>query len=158
MAGWSDLHGALGDVHIRKFLKLVIHTGQLFLYIVGGLWRDVEISAAVFGAAALADLGIDGARHHVAGGQLHSLRIIFLHETLAQFVAEDSSFAADRLGDENALHSRGPHHASGVKLHKFHIHQLSPSAVGERHSVAGVLPGIGSDLPRLANAARSDDN
>src|SRR6266478_291840 len=59
MTGWSDLHGPLGDVYIREFLELMVHAGQLFLYIVGGLLRDIEISSSVFGATALADLGVD---------------------------------------------------------------------------------------------------
>ncbi len=45
-----------------------------------------------------------------------------------------------------------------MKLHELHIHQVSPGAVGERHPVAGVLPRIGSNLPRFANAAGGHDN
>src|SRR5258708_34561680 len=45
-----------------------------------------------------------------------------------------------------------------MKLHKFHVHQFSPGVVGERHPVAGVLPRIGSNLPRLANPSRSQNN
>ena len=119
---------------------MVIHAGELFLHIVGGFFRDIEINSAVFGAAALAHLGIDRACHHVAGGQIQLFRIVLLHESLAQVVAKNASLAANRLGDQNSLHARRPHHTGGMKLHKFHIHQLSPGAVGERHSVAGVFP------------------
>src|SRR5437879_4196302 len=99
MAGWSYFHRPLRDIYIREFLELVIHAGQLFLHIVGGFLRDIEKSSAVFGAATLAYFRVDRARDHVARGKLHLFRIVFLHEALAVFVAEDAALAANRLGD-----------------------------------------------------------
>ena len=158
MASRSDLHRSLGDIHIGQLLELVVHAGQLLFHIIGRLLRDVEKCAAVFGAAAFAHFRVNGTRHYIARGELHSLRIIFLHETLAQFVSQNSAFAAHRLGDEKSLHSRRPHHSSGMELHKFHIQQFGACAIGERHSVAGVFPRIGRDLIRFANAACGHDN
>ena len=74
MTGGTDFHGAGGDVHIREFFELVIHARQFFLHILGGLVGDIEIRAAVLSAAAFADLGVNGTRHHVARGKFHSFR------------------------------------------------------------------------------------
>src|SRR5260370_37058882 len=101
MAGWSHFHWPFSDVYISEFLELVIHAGQLFLHIVGGLLGDGEVSSAVFRAPALAYFGIDRPRHHIAGGEFHLFRIVFLHEALAQFAWENASLAADRLSDQN---------------------------------------------------------
>ena len=158
MAGRADFHGPFGDVHVGQLEKLVIHAGQLALHVFGGLVRDVEERAAVLGAAALAHFGVDGAGNHVAGGELQLLGVVALHEALAIFVAEDAAFAAHRFGDQNALHARRPHHAGGMKLHELHVHQLGARVVGERHAVAGVLPGVRGDLPGLADAAGADDD
>src|SRR5216684_8950272 len=109
MAGWTHFHRSPGDVYIREFLELVIHAGQLLFHIVGGLLRDIEVSSTVFSAPALAYFRVDCARYHVAGGKLHFLRIILLHEAFAQFVSENASLAADRFSHENSLNAGRPH-------------------------------------------------
>src|SRR5882672_12755158 len=47
MARRAHFHRALGDVHVSKFLELVIHAGKLLLYVLGRLVRNVEIRAAM---------------------------------------------------------------------------------------------------------------
>src|SRR5713101_367203 len=158
VTGWADFHRAFGDIHVGEFLELVIHAGEFFLHVLGRLLRDIEIRAAVFGAAAFLDFGVDGACDDVAGGELHALGVVFFHEALAKFVTKDAAFAADGFGDENALHAGRPDHSGGMELHEFHVHQLGAGFVGEGHAIAGVLPGIGSDAPGFADAAGGDDD
>ena len=59
------------DVDVSQLLELVVHRGQPPLDVLGGPARgDVEEDAAVRGAAAGLDLGVDGARDLVAREQL----------------------------------------------------------------------------------------
>src|SRR5229473_2656955 len=158
VTGGSDFHRAFSDVHVGEFLELVVHAGEFFLHVLGRLLRDIQIGAAVFGAAAFLDFSVDGAGDDVAGGELHALGVVFFHEALAEFVAKDAAFAADGFGDENALHAGRPDHAGGMELHELHVHELGAGFVSEGHAVAGVLPGIGSDAPGFADAAGGDDD
>ena len=142
MAGWSNFHRPLGDVHVGQFTKLVIHAWQFFLNIIRRLVRDVEVGATVFCAAAFLRFGVDRARHHVARGQLHLLGVVALHKSLAIFVAQHTAFAAHGFSHQNALYAGRPDHAGGMKLHKLHVHQLGARIVGQPHPVAGVFPGV----------------
>ena len=107
-------------------------------------------------AAAFLHFGVDRARHHVARGKLHALRIVLLHEALAVLVAKDAALAAHRFGDQKSLHSGRPDHSGGMELHEFHVQQFGARFVRERHAVAGALPGIRSDLPGFSDAAGGD--
>src|SRR6202165_3411461 len=158
VAGGTNFHGALGDVHVGKFFELVINAGKFFLHVLGGLVRNVERRAAVFGAAAFLDFGVDGAGHYVARGEFHALGVVFFHEALARFVAQDAAFSAHRFGDQNSLNARGPNHSGGMELDEFHVHELGAGFVREGHAVTRVFPGVGSDAPGLANAAGGDDD
>src|SRR5258708_2727719 len=40
-----------------------------------------------------------------------------------------------------------------MELYKLHVHQFGARIVGEGHAVSGVFPRVGSDGPRLADAA-----
>src|SRR6266704_2937558 len=88
VAGGADFHRAFGDVHVGQFLELVIHAGELLLHVFSGLVRDIEISAAVFGAAAFLDFRVDGARNDVARREFHALGVVSFHEALAHFIAQ----------------------------------------------------------------------
>src|SRR5689334_15210268 len=112
----------------------------------------------MLGAAAFADFGVDGARDDVASGEFHALRIIFLHEALAELVTKDAAIAAYRFGDKNSLHARRPDHSGWMELDKFHVHQFGACFVGESHAVSGVLPGVGGDFPGFADASGGDDD
>ncbi len=150
MTGRADLHGSLGDIYVRQLQKLVIHAGQLALHVVGWFVRDVEEGAAVLGTAALAHFGVDRTRNHVAGGELHLLGVVALHESLAVLVAEHAPFAA--------LHAGWPYHAGGMKLNELHVHQVGACIECERHTVAGVFPGVRGDLPCLADSSGTNDD
>src|SRR5207237_7481771 len=113
MASGGDFHGALGDVNVGEFLELVIHAGEFFLHVLRGLVGNVEIGAAVFGAAAFFHFGVDGAGNDIARGKFHALGIVFFHEPFAEFVAKDAAFAANGFGDENSLDSWRPDHSGG---------------------------------------------
>ena len=46
----------------------------------------------------------------------------------------------------------------GVELNELHAHEFGPRVVGERHPVAGALPGIGGHFPGLAQSPRGEDD
>src|SRR5207302_5982055 len=158
MAGGTDFHGTFGDVNVGEFLELVIHAGKFFLHVLGGLVGDVEIGAAVFGAAAFFDFGVDGAGNDIARGKFHALGIVFFHEALAEFVAKDAAFAANGFSDKNSLHARRPDHSGGMKLNEFHVHKFGAGFVSEGHAVGGVFPGVGSNAPVFADTTSSDND
>ncbi len=112
----------------------------------------------MLGAATLTHFGVDRARNHIARRKLQLLRVVALHEPLAILVAKNAALATHGFGHQNALHSRRPHHPGGMKLHELHVHQIGTRIIGERHTVAGVFPGVRSDLPGLADAARTNDD
>src|SRR5262245_2547023 len=107
----------------------------------------------MFSAASFAYLRIDGARHHVARGELHFFRIVAFHESFAILVAQDTAFASDRFRYKYALHARWPNHSGRMKLNKLHIDQLSTCVISECHSVARVLPRVRSNPPGFADAS-----
>ena len=73
--GRADFHWDLRDVDIRELLELVVHAGQLFLDVLGGVRKfffdpgDVEEHAAVRAAAAFVHFALDAAGHVVAREQ-----------------------------------------------------------------------------------------
>ena len=68
VASGSHFHRTFGDVHVRQFEELVIHAGELFLYVFRRLMRNIQERTAVFRAAAFTYFGIDGTCHDVACG------------------------------------------------------------------------------------------
>ena len=71
VTGGPDLHRLGRDVDVRQLLELVVHGRQPAPDDLGGHpGRDVQEDTAVRGAAARLHLGVDGARHLVAGEQL----------------------------------------------------------------------------------------
>ena len=66
MARGSDFHRPFGNIHVGELAKLVIHARQFLFHVFRRLVRDVQIGAAVLGAAPFFRLGIDRARHYVA--------------------------------------------------------------------------------------------
>ena len=76
------------------------------------------------GAAAFADLDGDGARDHVARGEILGVRRIALHEALAFGIGEEAAFAARAFGDQHA----GAVDAGRVELHELHVLERQPGA------------------------------
>ncbi len=108
----------------------------------------VEEGAVV---AAPLHLGVDGAGHDVARGQLLA-RVVADHEGLARLVAKDPALAAERLGDEEAL-GVGVEEAGGVELEELHVGDRGAGPVAHGHAVAGRHVGVGRvevDLPGAA--------
>ena len=124
----SYFHGPLGDIHIGQFEELVIHAGELLLYVFRGLMGDIQEGTAVLGAASFAYFGIYGPRDNVTRGELHALGIVFLHEALARFVAKDAALAADGFGDQNTLHAGRPHHARRMELNELKSLSSAPAS------------------------------
>jgi hypothetical protein len=145
--------------------------------------RDVEEDAAVRAAAPGLHLAHDAARDVIARQQLRRalrglvalrvapafffvgrrlvavrLRDVVEHEAASFLVQEDPAFAADALGDEDALHARRPDHARRVELDELHVHQLRAGLIRERVAVARAFPAVAGDLVRAARAARRQDD
>src|SRR5260370_12522033 len=158
MAGGTNFHGTLGNVDVREFLELVIHARKFLLHVLSGFVGNIEIRATVFSAAALLDFRIDGAGNDGARGKFHASGMVLFHEALACLVAQDAAFSANCFGHENALYTGRPDHSGGMELNEFHVHELGAGLIGKGHAVAGVFPGVGSDAPGFANAARCDDD
>ena len=133
------LHRQLGDVQHLILDELPIHPRQFLQDLVLRSMRDIEEHAAVGAAAALHDLGIDGERHPIARAQLHTLRVIALHEPLVITVVEAAALAADRLGDEGARHLFWHQHPGWMELHELHIHQAATGLERQVHALAIVL-------------------
>src|SRR5437868_1296624 len=158
MASGSDFHRTFGDIHVGQFQELVIHAGQLLLYVFRRLLGDIQERAAMFRAAALTYFGVDGTRHNVASGKLHLLRIVLLHEALAILIAKNAALSADGFGNEDALHAGRPYHARGMELDELHVFEFSAGLVGERHAIRRVFPGVRGDLVHFSKTARGQDD
>ena len=115
---------------------------------------DVERDRAVREAAALVDLGLLGAGDDVAGGELHLVRRVPLHEALALGVEQVRALAAGALGDQEAL----PGQRRRVVLDHLHVHQLRAGPVGHRDAVAGADQRVRRGLPDLPVAAGREDH
>ena len=115
---------------------------------------DVERDGAVREAAALVDLGLLGAGDDVAGGELHLVRRVPLHEPLALGVEQVRALAAGALGDQKALARQ----RRRVVLDHLHVHQRRAGAVGHRDPVAGADQRVGRRLPDLPVAAGGEDH
>ncbi len=162
-----------------QLLELVVHRRQALADVVGRPPRaDVEEDAAVRRAAPGLHLGVDRAGHLVARQEVRGPPVVLLvqvpavgfllvvrglaleelgdvveHEALARGVLERAAVAAHALGHQDAAHRGRPHHPGRVELDELHVDQVGARPVGERLAVAGVLPGVRRELPRLADAA-----
>ena len=147
--------GSRGDVDAGE---VAAHVHDLAQGLVGcacaGRPGDVERHGAVGEPAALVDLGLLGARDHVARGQLHLVRRVLLHEALALGVVEVRALAAGALGDQQP----DPGERGGVVLDHLHVHQRGAGAVGHRDAVAGADERVGGGVEDLAVAAGGEDH
>ena len=88
---------------------------------------QVDVVLAV-DAAPVADLQVDGARDHVARGQVLDRGRVAFHEALALAVDQHAAFAAHPLGDQNA-HLVD---AGRVELEELHVLQRDAAPQGNR--------------------------
>src|SRR5258705_12892709 len=103
VAGWSDFHRSLCDIHVRQFAKLVIHAWQFSFYILGGLVRGVEISDAMFRPVPLASLCEDCSRNDISCRELHLFGIVAFHEPFPILIEEYPAFAPYSLSNQNDM-------------------------------------------------------
>ena len=183
VAGGPDLHRPGRDVDAGQLHELVVHRREPAPDVLGrATRRDVEVDAAVRGAATRLDLGVDGAGHLVAGQEVGRAPVVdvvvvpgvgFLfglrrlgpehvghvveHEALALGVAQHAAVAAHALGDEDAAHRERPDHAGRVELHAFHVDDVGPGPDGHGVAVTDGLPRVRGVLPRLADGAGGED-
>ena len=75
------------------------------------------------------------------------------HEAPSFRVPERAAVAAHALGDQDPAHAGRPDHPGRVELEHSMSIRSAPGVERHRHAVAGVLPGVGGDLPGLADAA-----
>ena len=91
--------------------------------LLGAEVAEVEQDVAV-DAAALVDLGLLGARDHVAARELHRVRRVPLQEALALGVEQVGALAAAALGDQHARRRE----RRRVELHHLHVLQRHAGA------------------------------
>ena len=84
-------------------------------------------------AAALVDLGLLGARDHVARGELQLVGRVALEEALARGVEQPRALAARALGDQDPVARK----RRRVELHHLHVLQRRADPERQRHPVAG---------------------
>ena len=180
----TDLHLLLRDVDIGQFLELVVHRRQAAPDVLGRpARRDVEEHAAMLGPPTRLHLGVDRTRDLVTREQVGRAAVVPLvfvpgvrlllrvggvgaeelgdvpeHEALTGLVAQRAAVPPDALGDEEATDRRRPDHASRMELGHLHVDEVGARFDRHRDPVAGVLPRVRRDPPRLADAARSEDD
>ena len=115
--------------------------------------RKVEHHAAV-NATTVGNFFPLGARHDVAGGQLHRVRRVSNHETVAVLVAEVPALTAAALGDEHAVRLEGRR----VELQEFHVLERHAGVPGQRHAVTGARERVGRAVVHAADATRREDH
>ncbi len=184
VAGRADLHRLLGDVDIGEFLELVVHDGSFLMITSAGSRVDTSRKTPPCGDPRPALTSELIARATSSRGSSSGGRLLFSgsayqrspsssrgrrtaaehvgdvveHEALALGVAQHSAVTADRLGDEDALHRRGPDHPGGVELDELHVDQRAAGTQRQRVAVAGVLPAVARHLVGLADTAGGDDH
>ena len=180
----TDLHRGLGDVDVRELHELVVHRGQSPLDVIGGApGGDVEEHTAMRAPAPGLHLGVDrpgdlvsrqqirrpavvplvlvppvGLFFRVGGFRTEEVGDVAEHEAVALAVLQRPAVAADAFGHEDAAHAGRPHHPGGMELRHLHVHEVGAGVERHRVSVAGVLPRIRGDLPRLPDATRGEDD
>ena len=119
--------------------------------LLGILVGDVEEHVVL---APLLHLRVDGAGHHVAGRQLHALRVVALHEALSGEVAQYAAVAAHGLRDQEVGAVAGVEECGGVELDELHVLHRALGAVDHRYAVAGGDQRVGGCLVDGAHAPR----
>ena len=94
----------------------------------------------------------------VGGFRTEEVGDVAEHEAVALAVLQRPAVAADAFGHEDAAHAGRPHHPGGMELRHLHVHEVGAGVERHRVSVAGVLPRVRGDLPRLPDATRGEDD
>ena len=117
----------------------------------------VEMQMDVFlvgaDAAAFPDLDGDGARDHVARGEVLGRGRVALHELLALGIAQEAAFAARAFGDQHA----GAIDPGRVELHELHVLERQPGAQHHGIAVAGAdMRGCAGEIGTAVAAGGED--
>ncbi len=134
----------LGDVRELRVELLRRQVRQVQVHVVTGRTA----------AAALTDLGVDGARDDVTGREVLHDRRVLLHEALAVLVAEDAALTAGALRQQDA---HAPD-ARRVELEELHVLERQAAAVAGRLAVTREGVRVGGHLEELAGAAGGVDD
>ena len=142
--------GPYGDrlpchVHAREIAGQIAYLRQLLVYQLLTEVSAVEEDAAV-NSPSFVDLGLLRPGDDVAGGELHHVRRVPLHEPFAVGVYQIGSLAPGALRHERAVALEGRR----MVLHHLHVHQRGADAVGRCHAVAGAYQGVGARLEHPA--------
>ncbi len=114
--------------------ELVVNRREMRLHEVRALVADIEMD--IIEPEAL-DLGVDRARDHIAGCELHALRVVEGHEAFARArIVEPPALAAHRFGDEEVLDLEIVE-TGRVELHHLHVGDARARAPRHRDAIAG---------------------
>ena len=111
---------------------------------VGHVQRDEVVARPL-------QLGVDGARHHVARREVLHV-VVARHERCAVAQAQDAALAAHRLRDQERLRGRVIE-AGRVELEELHVRDARADPVRHRDAVAGRDVGVRRVEVDLARAA-----
>jgi len=117
--------------------------------------RDV-IAREQFGRTArvLVALSVAPAFLFVVSGLISViLRDVVEHESAALAIHQDPALSAHTFGHEDSPHAWRPDHSRRMELNEFHVLERSSSVIGERVSVAGVLPAVARHAEGAADTA-----
>ena len=151
---WQLLQDLFACDHVRRAIRIgaSVHGGKFVDCF--GAHIQINIVRALH-TASFADLGVDGARDHVARGKVFYARRVLRHEAFPVAVDENSTLAAHTLRDEDAQLVD----AGRVELEKFHIFKGQPAPQKHCRAIARICIGIGrhfEDAPM--SASRHDDS
>ncbi len=151
----TDRDGLLDGIDALEVDGDVADAGQALQDLLGAEVPQVEVHVVLAAdAAALVDLGGDGAGGDVARRQLHGLGRVLGHEALALVVDEVAALAAAGLAHEDV---RGEQ-ARGVELDELHVLHGDAGVIGDRRAAAGADDGVGGVAVDAAGAARGHDH
>ena len=130
-----DRHRLLRRLDAQVHARELRDVGELLLDHLGRQVREVEVHHVPVrpGAAALLDLLVDRAAHHVARREVLDRGRVALHEALAVLVANDRALAARRLRQQHAELVQ----ARRVELEHLHVLERDAAPQHDRRPVAG---------------------
>src|SRR5439155_11103320 len=116
------------------------HPRESPLDLLGADARDVEQDTTCVGAASGGDLEIARARDDIAGRPLEPLRVVPLHEALAEAVVEPRARTAKTLLQYRSRQRRVAREQAGrVELEHLHVADLEARTEAHRDAVPGLL-------------------
>lgn len=100
---------------------------------------DVEPHASLGGPPPFLDLRVGSQGHAVAGGQLHTVRVVASHEPFPEHVAQDPALTPSGLADQGAGRVLRLDDPGRVELDQLRVAQAGSGLHGQAEGVAHVL-------------------